>query len=152
MTEDEERKLREIIEKKWPAHLPELDVAINTGLRKGSQYALRWDMVDWKSRELHIPNTEVKNGEALHVPLNAAAIAALKVTFGAGDDMGRVFKSKRTGDPLENGRHWFDNAILDAKIKNFHFQLHPRFVYQRVPSQSPVQFVPPIPGGKKHRP
>jgi hypothetical protein len=25
-------------------------------------------------------------------------------------------------------------------------------VYQRVPSQSPVQFVPPIPGGKKHRP
>ena len=32
------------------------------------------------------------------------------------------------------------------------FFLGLRFVYQRVPSQSPVQFVPPIPGGKKHRP
>jgi len=71
LTEEEEKKLRDIIfEKKWTAHLPELDVAINTGLRKGSQYALRWDMVDWKSRELHIPNTETKNGEPLHVPLN----------------------------------------------------------------------------------
>jgi len=38
-------------------------------------------MVDWKSRELHIPNKEIKNGEALHVPLNVAAVAALKVVF-----------------------------------------------------------------------
>ena len=94
MTEDEERKLREIIAKKRPAHLPELDLGINTGLRKGRQYALRWDMVDWKSRELHIPNTDVKDGEALHVPLNAAAIAALKVAFGAGGVIGHVFKSE----------------------------------------------------------
>jgi len=78
-------------------------------------------MVDWKSRELHIPNTDVKDGEALHVPLNAAAIAALKVAFGARDGIGRVFNPKKTGDPLENGRHWFDDAIVDAKIKNFHW-------------------------------
>jgi integrase len=55
------------VEDTWPAHLPELDLAINTGLRKGSQYGLTWDMVDWKSRELHIPRT--KNEEPLHVPL-----------------------------------------------------------------------------------
>ena len=121
LTEDEERKLREIIAKKRPAHLPELDLGINTGLRKGRQYALRWDMVDWKSQELHIPKTDVKDGEALHVPLNAAAIAALKVAFGARDGIGRVFNPKKTGDPLENGRHWFDDAIVDAKIKNFHW-------------------------------
>ena len=121
LTEEEEKKLRYIIAKKWPAHLPELDVAINTGLRKGSQYALRWEMVDWKSRELHIPSIEIKNGEALHVPLNTAAIAALKVVLEGGDRRGRVFKSKKTGDPLTNGRHWFDDAIVDAKIKNFHW-------------------------------
>jgi hypothetical protein len=39
----------------------------------------------------------------------------------AGDGKGRVFKSKKTGDPLKNGRHWFDDAIVDAKIKNFHW-------------------------------
>jgi integrase len=101
-------------------HLPKLDVAISTGLRKGNQYALRWDMVDWKSRELHIPNTETKNGKPLHVLLNDAAIAVLKVAFEAGGGKGRVFKSKKAGDPLENGRHWFDDAIVLAKLKNFH--------------------------------
>jgi len=122
LTEEEEKKLRDIIiEKKWTAHLPELDLAISTGLHKGNQYALRWDMVDWKSRELHIPNTETKNGKPLHVPLNDAAIAALKVAFEAGGGKGRVFKSKKTGDPLENGRHWFDDAIVLAKLKNFHW-------------------------------
>jgi hypothetical protein len=55
LTDEEERNLRKIIKKKWAKHLPELDLAINTGIRKGSQYGLTWDMVDWKSRELHIP-------------------------------------------------------------------------------------------------
>ncbi len=121
LTEEEEKNLRKVIDANWASHMPELDLAINTGIRKGSQYALTWDMVDWKSRELHIPNTETKNGEPLHVPLNDAAMAALKVAFAAGNGEGRVFKSKKTGDPLENGRHWFEDAVVEAKVKNFHW-------------------------------
>jgi integrase len=121
LKEEEEKKLRKVIKAKWPSHLPELDLAINTGIRKGSQYGLTWDMVDWKSRELHIPNTETKNGEPLHVPLNDTAVAALKVVFEAGHGTGRVFKSKKTGDPLENGRHWFDDAVVKAELKDFHW-------------------------------
>jgi integrase len=119
LAEEEEKNLRELIEKKWPAHLPELELAINTGLRKGSQYSLTWDMIDWKSRELHIPRT--KNEEPLHVPLNDAAVGALKAVLEAGDGKGRVFKSVKTGEPLENGRHWFDDAVVEAKLKNFHW-------------------------------
>ncbi|WP_424664845.1 tyrosine-type recombinase/integrase [Candidatus Binatus sp.] len=86
---------------------------------KGSQYGLTWDMVDWKSRELHIPRT--KNEEPLHVPLNDAAIGALKAALACGDGTGRVFKSNKTGEPLENGGHWFDDAVAEAKLKNFHW-------------------------------
>src|ERR1700738_5196455 len=25
----------------------------------------------------------------------------------------------KTGEPLENGRHWFDDAVIAAEIKNF---------------------------------
>jgi integrase len=119
LTEEEEKKLRELVQKKWPTHLPELDLAINTGLRKSSQYGLTWDMIDWKSRELHIPRT--KNEEPLHVPLNDAAVAALMVVRKGSDRKGRVFKSLKTGEPLENGRHWFDDAIVETKLKNFHW-------------------------------
>jgi integrase len=113
LTEEEEKNLRKVVQERWATHLPELDPAVNTGIRKGSQYGLTWDMVDWKSRELHIPRT--KNEEPLHVPLSDAAISALKAVFESGDGKGRVFKSLKTGDPLENGRHWFDDAVVEAQ-------------------------------------
>src|SRR5260370_32545692 len=117
LTEEEEKKLRKAIEAKWPSHLPEFDLAINTGLRKGSQYRLPWDMVDFRGRMLNIPRT--KNEEPIHVPLNEAAVAALRVVHDRGDRRGRVFQSAKTGEPLENGRHWFDDAVIEAEIKNF---------------------------------
>lgn len=117
LTPHEEKKLRKVIEAKWRSHLPELDLAINTGIRKGSQYGLTWDMVDWKGRMLNIPRT--KNEEPIHVPLNDDAIAALKVVHGRGRKRGRVFRSAKTREPLENGRHWFDDAVAEAGLKNF---------------------------------
>ena len=63
--------------------------------------------------------TRTKNEEPIHVPLNDDAIAALKVVHGQGRKSGRVFRSKKTGEPLENGRHWFDDAVAEAAIQNF---------------------------------
>ena len=102
-----------------PAHLPELNLAINTSLLNGTQYGLTWDMVDWKSRELHIPRT--KNEKPLRVPLNDVAISALKTVLKSGGPKWRVFTSVKTDEPLENGRHWFEDAVLEAKLKNFHW-------------------------------
>jgi integrase len=95
--------------------VPELDLAINTGLRKGSQYGLTWDMVDWNGSMLNIPRT--KNEEPIHVPLNNAANAALRVVHDRGDGRGRVFHPAKTGEPLENGRHWFDEAMMEVDQK-----------------------------------
>ena len=117
LTVEEEKKLRKLIETKWAWHMPEFDVAMNTGLRKGSQYGLTWDMIDWKGRMLNIPRT--KNEEPIHVPLNDAAVAALRVVHDRGEVGGRVFQSARTREPLENGRHWFEEAVMEAEIKNF---------------------------------
>src|SRR4029077_3015995 len=67
LTFEEEKKLRNVIEAKWSSHVPKLDLAINTALRKGSQYGLTRDMVDFKCRMLNIPRA--KNEEPIHVPL-----------------------------------------------------------------------------------
>jgi integrase len=58
LTEEEEKKLRKVIESQWSLHVAELDLAINTGLRKGSMYGLTWEMVDWNGRMLDIPRTK----------------------------------------------------------------------------------------------
>jgi integrase len=117
LTSEEEKKLKKLIKRKWSWHLPEFELGLNTGIRKGSQYGLTWDMIDWKGRMLNIPRT--KNEEPVHVPLNDAAVAALRVVHARGDGKGRVFQSKRTGEPLENGKHWFEDAVIEAGIKNF---------------------------------
>jgi hypothetical protein len=66
-----------------------------------SSKVLTWDMVDWKGRLLNIPRT--KNEEAIHIPLNDAAVAALRVAHGQGDGRGRVFQSAKTGHLFKMG-------------------------------------------------
>lgn len=94
-----------------PAHLPEFDLALNTGMRRGEQYNLEWPNVDFERGMLTIPRS--KNGETRHVPLNQAALNSLR-RLKNGDDEGRVFG-------LISPRYWFDTAIGKAKIKNFHW-------------------------------
>jgi hypothetical protein len=83
------------MEARWPFRSPEFDLAINTGLRKGSQYGLALDMVDCKARMPNIPRT--KNEEPLHVPINDAVLAALKVVRERG-------RRQRAGVPVGANR------------------------------------------------
>ena len=76
-------------------------------------------MVNWDACMLHIPRT--KNEEPLHVPLNAAEMAALKIVHARSHGSGRVFRSERTGEPLEHPRHWFEPAVMGANITDFHW-------------------------------
>jgi integrase len=119
LTEDEELRLRNVLTAKYLCHIPEFDLALHTGLRQGSQYGLTWDMVNWNERMLHIPRT--KNEEPLHIPLNDAAVAALQTVRTRSSGTGRVFRSERTGEPLEHPRHWFEPAVMEARIKDFHW-------------------------------
>jgi integrase len=117
----EETRLRAAVERDYPEHLAEFELGVNTGLRMGSMYALTWEMVDLSSRMLNIPTSASKNGEALHIPLNNAAMAAVKSVLPEKDEQktGRIFRSKKTGEPLENWRHWFGKAVKTAGLVNF---------------------------------
>jgi len=75
-------------------------------------------MVDWQMRMLHIPRT--KDEQPLHVRLNDAALAALKVARAPGGGRGRIFRSERTGEPLEHPRRSCEPALREAAIEGFH--------------------------------
>jgi site-specific recombinase XerD len=110
---EEETRLRAAIE---PEHLPELDLALNTGLRRGEQYGLTWENVNLARCVLTIPRS--KNGETRHVPLNRVALAALRELGKRGDGTGAVIRNLQ-GEPLASQRHWFEPAVRKAKIQNF---------------------------------
>ena len=51
-------------------------LSINTGLRRGEQFNLRWDHVNLANRVLTIPRS--KHGGSRHVQLNDTAMAILR--------------------------------------------------------------------------
>lgn len=60
-------------------HLPEfITLALHTGMRKMEMLALRWCAVDWQRRVITLEGVNTKNGRRRVVPLNDAAVHALK--------------------------------------------------------------------------
>lgn len=116
LTADEEKRLREAIRSNpaWHEHEPELSLALSTGLRRSSMYIdLVWENV---ARVASVQRT--KNGDPVHIPLNADAMKALMVFHSWGDGTGRVVRNA-AGEPLNYPTHWFVPAVRAAGIKNF---------------------------------
>jgi len=113
---EEEIRLGVVMAASYPEHTPELDFALNTGLRLGEMYGLAWENVNLSRRVLTIPRS--KNGERRHVPLNDAALAALGEFRKRSEGTGPVIRNLE-GKPLAGPRHWFEPAIRNAKIRAF---------------------------------
>jgi site-specific recombinase XerD len=116
LSAEEEVRLRVVISETCPEHMPELDLALNTGLRLGELFGLVWENVNLPRRVLTVPRA--KNGEMRHVPLNGPARAALAKLENCGNGTGPVIRNAE-GGPLTSPRYWFEPAIRDAKIRRF---------------------------------
>ena len=58
-----------LLDKNYPEHLPEFELALNTGLRLSELYWRTWENVNLERRILAVPRS--KHGERRHVPLNS---------------------------------------------------------------------------------
>lgn len=122
LSESEEMKLREVIGKRLPGFLPQLDLSLHTGMRAGEQFSLKWSQVDLQRRILTLPKT--KNGNVRYIPLNAVALGALEAMSKAGasfeEGTGLVFPSKRRdGEGLRGARGWFGSALSEAGVGGY---------------------------------
>jgi integrase len=121
----EEQRLRAVIRHDFPEHMEELNIAIQTGMRRSEQYErIDWSSVDLSRKDLYISNS--KNGQGRHIPLNAEARAAFerlrRARIGDGPipiaPEGPIFIG-RSGEPLFSPRHWFEDAVERAGLKDF---------------------------------
>jgi len=121
----EEERLRTVVKHDHPEHIEELEIALHTGMRRSEQYQrIEWSSVDLARKDLHIPNS--KNGQGRHIPLNAEARAAFerlrKARIGEGPipiaPEGPIFMGLG-GERLMSPRHWFEDAVRKAGLRNF---------------------------------
>ncbi|HXP79062.1 MAG TPA: site-specific integrase [Verrucomicrobiae bacterium] len=118
LTPEEETKLRTEMEARWAGHIPELDLALHTGLRLSEMYGLDWQDVDLARCLILIRRG--KNGDSRYARLNSVALKALDLLRKRGDGTGAVIRNLE-GEPLAGPRYWFEKAIKNAGIANFHW-------------------------------
>jgi integrase len=116
LSAEEEKRLREAIARRFPMHLPEFDVALNTGMRKGEQFSLEWPQVSLHRKRISLQRT--KNGSDREIPMNKTCLRVFEALYGTRPHDGRIFLS-RYGRDLNNPRKWFELALAEAKLTNF---------------------------------
>ena len=100
-------------------HLRPMTVlALNTGMRRGELFALRWEHVSPQTRMLTVQGKTAKNGKTRHLPLNDEAVDILKRWREQGSADGFVFPSKE-GGRLDNIQTAWENVIARAGITAF---------------------------------
>lgn len=109
----------------WPEdgftdHLaPMVLVALNTGLRRGELFGLRWADVNLAGKRLTVAAHNAKSRKARHVPLNAEAYDALsRWRKQSANDL--VFAGVGGGRMTNVNKAW-DGLVTDAKLEDFRF-------------------------------
>lgn len=82
LTADEWTALRAALPEAW---LPMADFAIATGARQANVFWLEWSQVDLARRKAWVHPDEAKAGDAIAIPLSAAAMAVLQAQRGQSD-------------------------------------------------------------------
>ena len=126
----EETKLLAMLQENWPEHVAAFLVSIHTGMRAGEQFQLKWRDVSLERRLISLPKT--KSGKARHIPLNAVACSALQERRRAQQEYAAKHKAKGADhadqvyvfrdagrDPQHNYRRWFNEALTEAKVKDY---------------------------------
>ena len=106
LSEKEEAALRAVIPLE---HMPELDIALGTGMRLSEQYGLRWAAVDLERREVTLGRT--KNFSGRSIPMNASVEAAFRTL------RERNPKAQVVFDGLP--RVWWEDALAASKVARY---------------------------------
>jgi integrase len=76
LSDSEESALRAVIAKSYSEHLPELEIALMTGMRQGEQFGLTWNRVDLDNANVRLKKT--KRGKPRFVRLNSRALVVMR--------------------------------------------------------------------------
>lgn len=121
LSRDEYVRLCEVIEARYPQHLNEFVISVNTGIRLAEQYTLLWNpgkRDGWIDLERGVVDlSKTKNGMPRIVPMNADALAAAKRQREHVPKLG-THCFPRDAVAFDN-RHWFEPALKEAGITGY---------------------------------
>jgi integrase len=99
---------------------PMVILALNTGLRRGELFALRWSDVNLSNKQLTVTSKSAKSKKARYIPLNTDTHATIQQWHSQRGERTYVFSGKED-KPLTNVRKSWGRVLKIAKIEDFRF-------------------------------
>ena len=110
------RSLRRI---RFTDHLmPMVILSLNTGIRQGELFSLRWEKVDLKRKVITIIGTSAKSDQTRHIPLNSEALDTFRQWRKQQPEPGLVFPNAN-GSAFDNVKAAWTRLLRDAEITRF---------------------------------
>jgi len=94
-------------------------VALNTGMRKGEVFKLKWQNVDLERSQINIK--ESKSGKERKIPINSTLSSLLYALKSRNGQSEYVFTNPKTGNPFTDVKRSFDTACTNADIDDLRF-------------------------------
>lgn len=101
---------------------PMILLSINTGLRQGELFNLKWEQINYQIRTLTIVGPESKSYQTRHIPLNNEAISVLKDWQAQTNRKNGLIFPNEDGVPFDNVDTAWSNVLKSADI--FKFRWH----------------------------
>lgn len=96
-------------------------LALNTGLRRGELFGLRWSGVDLDGRRVVVHGEGTKTGQTRIVPINSEAVAVLSAWRPAEVSSAALVFPGRKGEPLTDIKTAWLKLMKRAEIDGFRF-------------------------------
>ncbi|WP_374289371.1 tyrosine-type recombinase/integrase [Pseudomonas fluvialis] len=97
---------------------PMVLLSLNTGMRRGEVFNLRWHDVNLAAKTLTVAGAGAKTGETRHIPLNAEALATLSGWLEQSSGTGYVFPGEKDKPMTDVKTAWLE-LLKNAGIAGF---------------------------------
>ena len=119
LTKEEEVKLFKYIDEHAPNIKPLIITALQTGMRKGEIFNLKWSNIDFEYDFIEL--LETKSGKSRKIPISETLKNVLLNILKTHPKSEYVFINPETGNPYVDIKHSFHTVLIKAGIKNFRF-------------------------------
>jgi integrase len=119
LTIEEEKRLLEVS----PIHLKHvIQIALNTGMRRGEILGLQWDWIDFEENYIYLPQTHTKSQKSRKIPINEIVRRILleRKLLSGGSQFVFPSEESKTGH-LNWLKRSFTTACKNAKIEDLRF-------------------------------
>jgi integrase len=118
--ERNKRLMVSLAETAYADHLkPAVLLSLNTGLRRGELFGLKWEDVDFDKRNLTVTGENAKSKKTRHVPLNDEAMVALTGWQAQARKASEYVFEGRDGKPFHDVRKSWANLLKESNINGF---------------------------------